>query len=161
MYINTVTSKPIAASSHHHMYVRIVTSVHGRACLHHHMYIRTVTSVHSIASSHHHMYINTVTSPSTEEQISTIIRTSELLTPSTEEQVRNITCTSELLPSILGSKNGLLSVSILRIYQISKLKYLLQFTSNVIKSKAIPLQTWKSPEGSRSLRITEFKTVGT
>jgi hypothetical protein len=27
--------------------------------------------------------------------------------------------------------------------------------------KAIPLQTWAGPEGSRSLRLPDFKTVGT
>jgi hypothetical protein len=29
------------------------------------------------------------------------------------------------------------------------------------KDKAIPLQTWTSPEGSRKLRLPDFKTVGT
>ena len=27
--------------------------------------------------------------------------------------------------------------------------------------KAIPLQAWKDPEGSRRLRLPDFKTVGT
>ena len=31
----------------------------------------------------------------------------------------------------------------------------------VVKGKAIPLQAWTGPEGSRSLRLPEFKTVGT
>jgi hypothetical protein len=30
-----------------------------------------------------------------------------------------------------------------------------------VKGKAIPLQAWTGPEGSRSLRLAEFKTVGT
>jgi hypothetical protein len=30
-----------------------------------------------------------------------------------------------------------------------------------IKSKAIPLQALTGPEGSRSLRLTDFKTIGT
>jgi hypothetical protein len=30
-----------------------------------------------------------------------------------------------------------------------------------VKGKAIPLQAWTSPEGSRSLRVPDFKTVGT
>jgi hypothetical protein len=34
-------------------------------------------------------------------------------------------------------------------------------TVNYCKSKAIPLQTWKSPEGSRRLRLSDFKTIGT
>jgi len=29
------------------------------------------------------------------------------------------------------------------------------------KGKAIPLQAWTGPEGSRSLRLPDFKTVGT
>jgi hypothetical protein len=33
--------------------------------------------------------------------------------------------------------------------------------SIVVKGKAIPLQAWTGPQGSRSLRLAEFKTVGT
>jgi hypothetical protein len=29
------------------------------------------------------------------------------------------------------------------------------------KGKAIPLQAWTGPEGSRRLRLSDFKTVGT
>ena len=29
------------------------------------------------------------------------------------------------------------------------------------KGKAIPLQAWTSPEGSRRLRLPDFKTIGT
>ena len=29
------------------------------------------------------------------------------------------------------------------------------------KGKAIPVQAWTGPEGSRDLRLTDFKTVGT
>jgi hypothetical protein len=29
------------------------------------------------------------------------------------------------------------------------------------KGKAIPLQAWTGPEGSRRLRLPEFKTIGT
>jgi len=29
------------------------------------------------------------------------------------------------------------------------------------KGKAIPLQAWTGPEGSRRLRIPDFKTIGT
>jgi len=32
---------------------------------------------------------------------------------------------------------------------------------NVFKCKAIPLQAWTGPEGSRRLRLPDFKTVGT
>jgi hypothetical protein len=30
----------------------------------------------------------------------------------------------------------------------------------IIKGKAIPLKAWISPEGSRSLRLADFKTIG-
>ena len=29
------------------------------------------------------------------------------------------------------------------------------------KGKAIPLQPWTAPEGSRRLRLPDFKTIGT
>jgi hypothetical protein len=29
------------------------------------------------------------------------------------------------------------------------------------KSKGIPLQAWKGPEGSRNFRLPDFKTIGT
>jgi hypothetical protein len=32
---------------------------------------------------------------------------------------------------------------------------------NVKQNKAIPLQGWTVPEGSRRLRLPDFKTVGT
>jgi hypothetical protein len=31
----------------------------------------------------------------------------------------------------------------------------------MVKCKAIPLQAWTGPEGSRSLRFPDFKTIGT
>jgi hypothetical protein len=31
----------------------------------------------------------------------------------------------------------------------------------VVKGKAIPLQAWTDPEGSRRLRLPDFKTIGT
>jgi hypothetical protein len=30
-----------------------------------------------------------------------------------------------------------------------------------VRGKAIPLQTWTDPEGSRKLRLPDFKTIGT
>jgi len=30
-----------------------------------------------------------------------------------------------------------------------------------LKGKAIPLQAWTGPEGSRRLRLPDFKTIGT
>jgi hypothetical protein len=32
---------------------------------------------------------------------------------------------------------------------------------NAVKGKAIPLQAWTGPDGSRRLRLTDFKTVVT
>jgi hypothetical protein len=32
---------------------------------------------------------------------------------------------------------------------------------NTSKGKTIPVQTWTGPEGSRSLRLSDFKTIGT
>jgi hypothetical protein len=29
-----------------------------------------------------------------------------------------------------------------------------------VKGKSIPLQTWTGPEGSRRLRLPDFKTIG-
>ena len=34
-------------------------------------------------------------------------------------------------------------------------------SSSSSKGKAIPLQTWTGPEGSRRLRLPDFKTIGT
>jgi hypothetical protein len=36
----------------------------------------------------------------------------------------------------------------------------LQHIINLLKGKTIPLQTWTDPEGSRSLRLTDFKIIG-
>jgi hypothetical protein len=33
--------------------------------------------------------------------------------------------------------------------------------NSIIKGKAIPLQAWAGPEGSRRLRLPDLKTVGT
>jgi len=32
---------------------------------------------------------------------------------------------------------------------------------NKVKGKAIPVQAWRGPEGSRRLRIPNFKTIST
>jgi len=31
----------------------------------------------------------------------------------------------------------------------------------LVKGKVIPLQAWRGPEGSRRLKLPDFKTVGT
>jgi hypothetical protein len=36
-----------------------------------------------------------------------------------------------------------------------------QQTVNMSNGKAIPLQAWTDPEGSRRLRLPDFKTIGT
>jgi len=41
------------------------------------------------------------------------------------------------------------------------LSCLLTNAMNVHKRKAIPLQAWTGPEGSRSLRLPDFKTIST
>jgi len=42
-----------------------------------------------------------------------------------------------------------------------KEKYYLEITCANGKGKAIPLQAWTGPEGSRSLKIPDFKTIRT
>ena len=37
----------------------------------------------------------------------------------------------------------------------------LQHTNTASEGKTIPLQAWTGPEGSRRLRLPDFKTVGT
>jgi hypothetical protein len=34
-------------------------------------------------------------------------------------------------------------------------------TECTTETKAIPLQDWRDPEGSRKLRVPDFKTIGT
>jgi hypothetical protein len=34
-------------------------------------------------------------------------------------------------------------------------------SSTLLKGKAIPLEAWTGPEGSRRLRLSDFKTIGT
>ena len=38
---------------------------------------------------------------------------------------------------------------------------ILSLTERTVKGKAIPLQAWTDPEGSGSLRLPDFKTIGT
>ena len=35
------------------------------------------------------------------------------------------------------------------------------FVTLTVKMKAIPLQAWTGPEGSRKLRLPDFKKIGT
>jgi len=42
-----------------------------------------------------------------------------------------------------------------------QLKHIVVYNEHVVKGKAIPLQTWTDPEGSRRLRLPDFKIIGT
>jgi hypothetical protein len=44
---------------------------------------------------------------------------------------------------------------------VSTADYIAQNDGMTGKGKAIPLQAWRGPEGSRRLRIPDFKTIGT
>jgi len=48
-----------------------------------------------------------------------------------------------------------------RLSRALQLNEALQVTVNILRGKAIPLQAWTGPEGSRSLRFQDFKTIGT
>ena len=37
----------------------------------------------------------------------------------------------------------------------------LYFLPNIVKGKAIPLQAWTGPDGSRRSRLPDFMTIGT
>jgi hypothetical protein len=39
--------------------------------------------------------------------------------------------------------------------------YLMTQRQHIGKGKAIPLQAWTGPNGSRRMRLTGFKTIGT
>jgi hypothetical protein len=41
------------------------------------------------------------------------------------------------------------------------LDYLFFIVKEKRKGKAIPLQAWTGPEGSRRLKLSDFKTIGT
>jgi hypothetical protein len=55
------------------------------------------------------------------------------------------------MKSIPYSLISMLNINIIRITK-RKVK---------VKGKAIPLQAWIGPEGSRRLRLSDFKTIGT
>jgi len=44
---------------------------------------------------------------------------------------------------------------------ITKLDVMNMYNRITMKGKAIPLQTWAVPEGSRRLRLPDFKVIGT
>jgi hypothetical protein len=40
------------------------------------------------------------------------------------------------------------------------IKYAIVILKPLLKGKAIPLLPWTGPEGSRSLRVPDYKTIG-
>jgi len=53
------------------------------------------------------------------------------------------------------------SVSLTTKIVLPKLLTVVQHLMLHVEGKAIPLQAWTGPEGSRSLRLPDFKTIGT
>jgi len=51
--------------------------------------------------------------------------------------------------------------SILNILKAIHFRFISAYNSSWCKGKAIPLRAWRDPEGSRRLRLPEFKTIGT
>jgi hypothetical protein len=49
----------------------------------------------------------------------------------------------------------------LKVETADSFQKLLKFYQNKVKGKAIPLEAWTGPEGSRRLRLPDFKTIGT
>jgi hypothetical protein len=44
---------------------------------------------------------------------------------------------------------------------VHKRKIPIEINFMYLKGRAVPLQAWTGPEGSRRLRLPDFKTVGT
>ena len=53
------------------------------------------------------------------------------------------------------------SGAVRRMYGSLGVKRLIWTSLLKVKGKAIPLQAWTGPEGSRKLRLPDFKTFGT
>jgi len=60
--------------------------------------------------------------------------------------------------NMVWEKNSLLDCTIKRWMTDNRLDTVLDYACKV---KVISAQTWTNPEGSRSLRVTDFKTIGT
>jgi len=58
-------------------------------------------------------------------------------------------------------KNMKLSTFVVGIFYGHSIPNLMRSRFGRNKGKAIQLQAWTSPEGSRSLRLPDFKTIGT
>jgi hypothetical protein len=56
----------------------------------------------------------------------------------------------------LFARTGVLTLSYFPSFHLFK-----KSVNVYIKGKAIPLQAWTNPKGSRRLRLPDFKTIGT
>jgi len=54
-----------------------------------------------------------------------------------------------------NSKNGMLVNLLIKVCTVAKI------TKVTTEGKVIPLQAWTGPEGSRRLRLSDFKTIVT
>jgi len=59
------------------------------------------------------------------------------------------------IPSVLSIQEG----STADIYIHPKLPFSIEWIKCTIKGKAVPLQAWSGPEGSRKLRFPDFMTT--
>jgi len=48
-----------------------------------------------------------------------------------------------------------------QLAQLNDRYMMMMFYNFIKKGKTIPLQAWTGPEGSRKLRLRDFKTIGT
>ena len=80
-----------------------------------------------------------------------------------ENTLENVEVTNLDPPS--GDKRPMVLFShVMKQSELAKVSCLMNYIAYpvlFVKGKAIPLQTWTGPEGFRSLRLPDFKTVGT
>ena len=61
-----------------------------------------------------------------------------------------------------AGRSVMVSHHILNQKQARRLKLVMtKYKKPQVKGKAIPLQAWTGPKGSRRLRLPDFKTIGT
>ena len=75
-----------------------------------------------------------------------IIKISRSVTPKRQDEVREVEFESVIE-----------TINVYVIKLVRKFKYV--FISLMYKGKAVPLQAWSGPEGSRKLRFTNFMTT--
>ena len=61
--------------------------------------------------------------------------------------------------TIFNTQNKIRMYRICEISQTVRVTSILYSTRNVVKGKAVPLQAWSGPEGSRKLRFPDFMTT--